>query len=65
MHRSGDSSTDQWCPGEAPWEADLEGEKVVNDSQSQCLVGTVQIVVLEEKESIGKELGSEKETCGK
>lgn len=47
-----------------PWEADLEGEKVVNETLSQLLVGTVQTTLLQEKGSIGKELGSEKETWG-
>lgn len=47
------------------WEADLEGEKVVNESQSQLLVGTVQTMLFQEKGSTGKELGSEKETWGK
>lgn len=48
-----------------PWEADLEGGKVVNESQSQLLVGTVQTMLLQEKGNIGKELESEKETWGK
>lgn len=52
MHRSEDSSTGRSCTGKSLWGADLEERGVVSDSQSQLLVGTVQIIVLQEKGSL-------------
>lgn len=68
MCRSGDSGQSapaSHAQARPPGKLILWGEKVVNESQSQLLVGTVQATVLQEKGRIGKELRSEKETWGK